>query len=155
MLPIISRLSRTGFFYRKGDLPCKLNWKNIKHDLNLIADPAKVADPETPADYHFVHGYCSYSPISIRMIERRIKDRTWAAINNVTNKDEPCFDKVLQMETPPGPTLLVFIGGVTRSEIAAIRFLNRSQPESRYLICGRIITGTSLLQSMRMLSPEQ
>lgn len=153
MLPLISRLKRCGLLYRKGESTPKFIWKSIRRDLNITAEENQDKDSEQNSDYHFVHSYCGYAPLSVRLLEKRMRDRSWTSINSMMDQEETSFNRKVGMEAEKGATLVVFVGGVTRSEVAAIRFLNSRHPESSYLICGSFITGSTLLQSMRMLSP--
>ncbi len=82
-----------------------------------------------PDDASYVFG--GFCPISIRLIEALVK-RGWNSIKEVIKRlpgeyDYPTNDKeIINPKSRPNFILVVFIGGITYAEIAAIRYLNRT-----------------------------
>lgn len=79
-------------------------------------------------------------------------------MNAVLDNDEPSYINRVGKKgdsTLPGATLVYFVGGITRTEIAALRFLNaKSNRQSPYLICSTgIVNGNTLLKTLQMLPP--
>ncbi len=91
----------------------------IKEDVNI----------NEPDDSAYVFG--GYCPITIRLIESFVK-RGWNSIREVLKRlpgeyEFPSSEKdVLNLKTRPNFVLLVYVGGITYAEIAAIRYLNRT-----------------------------
>jgi hypothetical protein len=115
-----------------------------------------------PNDTSYV--FNGYSPISIRLIEKAIT-QGWGSIQkdvlknynyeyNFPSDEKPIIDP--QLET--NVILLVFVGGITYSEIAAIRYLNNSPKYSKYkflIITTQVISGKSFFDSIKSDQLEQ
>ncbi|XXQ34981.1 Sec1 family [Plasmodiophora brassicae] len=159
MLPLLSRMQRCGLLGRSGTLKPPLNWKALRADLQLIDPRAnELRSDKVAHDIHFVHSYCGYAPLSVRLIEKRVADKSWSNVNAVLDNDEPSYINRVGKKgdsTLPGATLVYFVGGITRTEIAALRFLNaKSNRQSPYLICSTgIVNGSTLLKTLQMLPP--
>jgi len=122
----------------------KLNLINFNVDIN------------NPTDTSFVFG--GFSPISIRLIENALK-KGFAQIQkdilkNISNDFSFPSDET-QVINPVGDNnfiLLVFIGGITYSEIEAIRFLNKSEEFSKYkflIITTNVINAKSFFDEIK------
>ena len=122
----------------------KLNLINFNVDIN------------NPTDTSFVFG--GFSPISIRLIENALK-KGFAPIQkdilkNISNDFSFPSDET-QVINPVGDNnfiLLVFIGGITYSEIEAIRFLNKSEEFSKYkflIITTNVINAKSFFDEIK------
>jgi hypothetical protein len=122
----------------------KLNLINFNVDIN------------NPTDTSFVFG--GFSPISIRLIENALK-KGFAPIQkdilkNISNDFSFPSDET-QVINPVGDNnfiLLVFIGGITYSEIEAIRFLNKSAEFSKYkflIITTNVINAKSFFDEIK------
>ena len=91
----------------------------IKEDVNI----------NEPDDCAYVFG--GFCPITIRLIESFIK-KGWNPIRETLKRIPGEFEypnsekELLNLKTRPNFVLLVFIGGITYAEIAAIRYLNRT-----------------------------
>ena len=109
-----------------------------------------------PNDTSYVFG--GYSPISIRLIEKAINPG-WNAIQKdvLKNLGFEYFIPEDEKEVT-NPTfennyiLLVFIGGITYSEVAAIRYLNKCPKYSKYkflIVTTNVISGKSFFDSIK------
>jgi hypothetical protein len=128
-------------------------YQNIYKKLDLLNYNVDVHHPN---DTSYV--FNGFSPISIRLIERALKPG-WGAINKDILKNFPCeftFPDnempVINPEFDNNVILLVFIGGITYSEIAAIRYLNKSEQYSKYkflIITTHVINGKTFFDSIK------
>ena len=109
-----------------------------------------------PNDISYV--FSSFCPISIRLIEKALNPG-WGAIHKEILKNFPIDFNYPDDEKPitdpqneNNVILLVFIGGITYSEIAAIRFLNKSPAYSKYkflIITTNIICGKTFFEGIK------
>jgi len=118
----------------------------------------KDVDERSPNDIAYT--YSVYAPLSIRLLQCALKPN-WREL--MKQLPYTCFEE--HQTLPPGiqdqgksvgarnsVSLVFFIGGVTFSEISAIRFIN-SQPEGGNNIITattKLVNGDSLLQSTVM-----
>ena len=99
-----------------------------------------------------------FSPISIRLIETALK-KGFAPIRkdilkNICNDFSfpPNEDQVINPNGDNNFILLVFIGGITYSEIEAIRFLNKSEEFNKYkflIITTNVINAKSFFEEIK------
>ena len=128
-------------------------YQMLLEKLNLINFDVKVNNPN---DTSYVFG--GFSPISIRFIEKALKEG-WFNFQKELFKNLgieiyfPSDEK--QVMFPPKNInfiLLVYIGGITYSEIEAIRFLNTSPEFSKYkflIITTNIINGKTMFNEIK------
>ena len=130
--------------------------RTYKHDyvskkLELYTENSNCMEPNDAS--YVLGGYC---PITIRLIENVVK-KGWGNIKDVLGHlrgemEYPGDEKnVYNPKESMNVILLVFIGGITFSEIAAIRYLNKL--ESRYkfvILTTNIINCKKMLSSLRM-----
>lgn len=123
----------------------------IKTKLNLINDSVNTIEPDDTA--YVFGGFC---PISIRLIENVIKDG-WGSIKDVMTKIPGVTEypndesEILRPYNDRNIILLVFVGGVTYAEIAAIRYLN-NLPGTKYkfiIMTTSIINPKSFIDELR------
>ena len=109
-------------------------YKSIKKKLDLIKHDVNVYEPNDPS--YVFSGYC---PISIKLIQSIFK-KGWIGIKESLNKipgesfypdDE---SSIINPKYNSNIVLLVFIGGISYSEIACIRYLNKEFPKMRFII---------------------
>ncbi len=109
-------------------------YKRIKKKLDLIKHDVNVYEPNDPS--YVFSGYC---PISIKLIQSIFK-KGWIGIKESLNKipgesfypdDE---SSIINPKYNSNIVLLVFIGGISYSEIACIRYLNKEFPKMRFII---------------------
>ena len=101
--------------------------------LNLISENVNLMEPN---DISYVYG--GYSPISVKLIENCVKNG-WNNIKYLLNDlpGETLFpenEKEILNCKDKNFILLVFIGGITYSEIAAIRYLNKELKFIKFII---------------------
>ena len=121
--------------------------------LNLINFDVKINDPNDAS--YVLGGFC---PITIRFIEKAIKGG-WGMLqkdvlkNLGTEYDFPSDERqVIHPSKDVNYILLVYTGGITYSEIEAVRFLNKSPEYAKYkflIITTNIINGKSLFDEIR------
>ena len=118
-------------------------FEKISKKLNLTTDEINDLNPQ---DTSFAYnGYCS---IIVKLIEIGIK-KGWSEIKDILNilPGEYFFSKNENEIINPDEKkfiLLVFIGGITYGEIAAIRFLNENMQFHKF-----IILTTSIINSKK------
>ena len=126
-------------------------YKTYLDKLNLLNDEV---DNFHPNDSSYVFsGYC---PISIRFIEKAIKSG-WSTINKDILKNMVAFfpedeKPIINPESEVNYILLTFIGGITYSEIAAIRYLNTSPQFKNYkflIITTNVISGKNFFDGIK------
>ena len=129
----------------------------LKDKLNLINEKVNVHNPN---DTSYV--FNAFCPISIRLIEKLLKEG-WNSISDILTKipgptefpknNEPSVIKPSQNKNI---MLLVFVGGITFAEIAAIRFLNSHNPRYQFIIITTsIINPKSFINQLRFDRPKE
>ena len=126
-------------------------YNEINKKLKLINE---LVDLNEPTDSSYV--YSGYCPIFIRLIEKAF-EKGWNSIKDVLSKlpGEYHFPEdetqVIEKETKDKKyILLVFIGGITYGELAAIRFLNQNMENKRFIILtNSIINNKKIFNSIR------
>ena len=136
----------------KKDKSSKL-YKICKDNLGLLKLDTNIFYPD---DSSYV--FSCFCPISIRLIEKAINPG-WSAIQKDVLKNFPCkfiFPEDEKPITDPqidnNFILLVFIGGITYSEIAAIRYLNNCPKYKKYkflIITSNVISGNSFFDGIK------
>ena len=128
-------------------------YQTLLEKLNLINFNI---DANNPTDTSFVFG--GFAPISIRLVEQSLKK----GLNSIYKEYLKNFG--FEIIFPPDENavvnpvnnknfiLLVFTGGVTYSEIEAVRFLNKTEEFSKYkflIITTNIINAKSLFDEIK------
>ena len=136
---------------RKGE-NSKL-YKTCLDKLNLLNYNVDIIHPN---DTSYVFG--GYSPISIRLIEKAINPG-WNSLLKDVLKNFGCEyyfpedeSKIINPIFEQNYILLVFIGGITYSEIAAIRYLNKSPDYKKYkflIITTNVISGKNFFDEIK------
>ena len=126
------------------------NYDKISQKLNLLIEEINEFSPD---DASFA--YSGYCPISVRLIEKGIKNG-WSNIKDVFDAlpGEYYFSKDEKEIMNPNEKkfiLLVYIGGITFGEIAAIRFLNETMQFHKFIILTTsIINSKKIFDSLSM-----
>ena len=125
---------------------CLDKLKLLNFDVNIY----------NPNDTSYV--FSSFCPISIRLIEKAFC-AGWGAIQKDILKNfqmefiYPDDEKpIIDTHVENNVILLVFIGGITYSEIAAIRYLNKSPSYSKYkflIITTNVICGKTFFEGIK------
>ena len=109
-------------------------YKVLIKKLELINKSVNVYEPND-SSYVF-NGYC---PISIRIIEN-VFQKGWFYIKEILNKipGETFYpekeNNIFEPKYERNVVMLVFVGGITYSEIGCIRYLNKKFPKYRFVI---------------------
>ena len=133
-------------------------FKHARKPLRLWNSNVNEKDPD---DISYV--YSGYAPLSIRLVEtadqwdemasllafvgphfRYYQEHNYFANHLGSRQDSPSFLSQLRATTM---TLVFFIGGVTSTEISALRYLSRKTGHSFIVATTQVITGDSLLSS--------
>ena len=120
-------------------------YKLLKKKLELINHEVNVYEPNDPS--YVFGGYC---PLSVKIIENIFK-KGWNGIKEYLNKinGEMFYPEdeslIINPKYNSNIVLLVFIGGISYSEIACIRYLNKEFPKIRF-----IILSTCIINSQRI-----
>jgi hypothetical protein len=126
----------------------------------ILLDKLKILNIDVniyqPNDTSYV--FSGFSPISIKLIEKAMNPG-WGAIYKDVLKNYGCefiFPEnekpITDPQTENNVILLVFIGGITYSEIAAIRYLNNSEKYQKrkfLILTTHVISGKSFFDSIR------
>ena len=120
-------------------------YKLLNKKLELINHEVNVYEPNDPS--YVFGGYC---PLSVKIIENIFK-KGWNGIKEYLNKinGEMFYPEdeslIINPKYNSNIVLLVFIGGISYSEIACIRYLNKEFPKIRF-----IILSTCIINSQRI-----
>lgn len=144
---LFQNLEKLKIIKRKPD---KKIYKSILNKLNLINLTVNVHNPN---DTSYVFG--GFCPISIRLIEMLLREG-WKAnkdfLNNIPGTVEfpDNESSVLYPSKDNNIILLVFVGGITFSEIAAIRYINSHNEKYKFIIITTsIINPKSFINQLR------
>jgi len=114
---------------------------------------------KNPTDYSYV--YNGYSPLSVKIVDYLMTEKGFsnleAKMKYVTPKikyphnEHELFERKGSFFSGRKKIILVFyIGGVTYSEISAIRFLNKTHPDKLFIVATtQIINYKKCLQQIR------
>ena len=126
----------------------KYLYYNTNKGLNLINDNVNVLKPNDPS-----YSYGGYCPITVKLIEKAIKVG-WNDIKYVLNELPgeyyyPNDEKEILNPKSKSFILLVFVGGITYGEIAALRYLNSINQKIKFIIMTtHIITNKRFFESV-------
>ena len=124
-------------------------------NLNLIYENVDLMKEDDIS-----YSYRGYSPITVKLIEKAVKGG-WEKITNALDDlpGETYFpDNEKRIVNPVGKNfiLLVFIGGITYSEIASIRCLNNQLKNIKFIILTtHIVTTNRFFQSISTFNLEE
>ncbi|KAM3244546.1 hypothetical protein ACQJBY_056087 [Aegilops geniculata] len=167
-MPLLYNLEKAGLVKRQES---RTNWPVISRALQLIVD---IKDPENPDDIAYI--FAGYAPLSIRLVQHAVRSG-WRSIEELLKLlPGPHMDlkrgvsTISSSELLPGSgsqqstdrvghrslVLVVFIGGVTSAEIAALRFLSAQEGMGYDFLVAttKVITGNTLLRPIIASSKE-
>ncbi|XP_071934851.1 vacuolar protein-sorting-associated protein 33 homolog isoform X2 [Coffea arabica] len=156
----LNNLEKAGLF-RKQET--KGNWITIKRALHLVVEDTDTANPN---DISYV--FSGYAPLSIRLVQHAIRSG-WRPLEDVLkllpgphtetkrsgyvggsydNLSSSVLNLAKVGDGRRSLVLVVFVGGVTFAEIAALRFLSSQEGMAYDLIIGttKIINGQTLIE---------
>ena len=132
-------------------------YKFLLKKLELINKNVNVYEPND-SSYVF-NGFC---PITIRLIENIFK-KGWFSIKEILNKipGETFYPEkeinILNPKYERNVIMLVFVGGITYSEIGCIRYLNKKFPKYRFVILTTFVINSKRIfdnLSLNLLSKD-
>ncbi|PKA62742.1 Vacuolar protein sorting-associated protein 33 like [Apostasia shenzhenica] len=162
-MPTLYNLEKAGLVKRQES---KSNWLMISKALQLIPSESEAANPN---DISYI--FSGYAPLSIRLVQHAIRSG-WRSIEEILKllpgphldlkrggstsgsaiDRVPSFQSNLDRVTDGhrALVLVVFVGGVTFAEIAALRFLSSQDGMGYDFIIGttKIINGNTVLESI-------
>ncbi|KYQ94306.1 Sec1-like family protein [Tieghemostelium lacteum] len=148
----LHNMEKLGLLHKPDAKP---TYPQIKKELGLIVEEINEQNPNDIA-----YTYSGYAPMSIRIIQNAIKPGGWKSIEDLLKlMPGPTFEEIQPL--PQGATtnvkserkpitLVYFIGGVTFSEISALRFLSRQDQANRdfIILTTKLINGESMIDSL-------
>ena len=127
-----------------------LFYNELNKKLKLINDSVDLNNPNDTS-YSF-SGYC---PIFIRLLEKAFA-KGWINIKDILLKLSSDFDfpqddsQIFENKNEKKFILLVFIGGLTYGELAAIRFMNKIYNDKKFIVVtSNMINNRKLMNSLR------
>jgi hypothetical protein len=169
---ILNNLEKAGVFKRREWMDSASGYNTVRKNMILINGEV---DPVDPDDASYVSS--GYAPLSVRLLQTAVKG--WKGRDETLKElpgrlvdivqSHPPQDFSVAIKSPPSeslgalaqsildssvkikPTLLmVYVGGVTYMEIAALRFLSRraSFPYHIVIITTSVMNGSKLLRSL-------
>uniref|UniRef100_A0A8C5M3K2 VPS33B late endosome and lysosome associated n=1 Tax=Leptobrachium leishanense TaxID=445787 RepID=A0A8C5M3K2_9ANUR len=135
-----------------SSLAKKSHFRGISKKLGLIPRIDGEYDLKTPRDMAYVFSG-AYIPLSCKVIEQVLQRKSWMGLEEVTrllNGNE--FSVQLSDNTANSDSqrtiLIVFLGGCTFSEIAALRFLGKEKGYKFIFLTTSIMNSTRMLESL-------
>ncbi len=160
-----ARLQEVGVLFEKEDRS-RSAFATSRGPMRLLVDDASKIDAENPDDTHFA--YAGYAPWSCRMVEEacstgwrtRLEDRVPTiyvrqalqddgSAHDVVAKDIPVRNQSKTTTETPRNVFIMFIGGVTSAEIAALRFIAGRDGLRIMVGTTGITNGTNLVNTLR------
>jgi len=154
-LAALNNLEKLGLFNKQSVRTPP--FATLRKALNLVVQDI---NEQNPTDISYV--YSGYAPLSVRLVQWAT--RGGSGWRELAKTGLPLFEDVQHVPgadapRPPGRNqviLLCFIGGITFTEISAIRFLNQIMPGYDFVICTtKVINGSSLLYDTVLASIEE
>ncbi|KAK5834677.1 vacuolar protein-sorting-associated protein 33 homolog [Gossypium arboreum] len=158
----LNNLEKAGLLKKQES---KSNWLTVKRALQLVVEDTDTANPN---DIAYV--FSGYAPLSIRLVQHAVRSG-WRAMEEIlkllpgphTETKRLGFASSPSFATLQGASngldkiadgrrclvLVVFVGGVTFAEIAALRFLSAQEGMAYDLIIGttKMVNGHSLVET--------
>ncbi|KAJ5073657.1 vacuolar protein sorting-associated protein 33a [Anaeramoeba ignava] len=155
----LEKLAKLGMFQKRQTKgKGKMNFVQMKKILNLI-------DPNFDENKGISSVYSGYTPITARLIQKSIKSDGWKEIEEVLKQlTDGVYGEIAQQnaksQNAPSENVVVqsdkkmvcfvfFVGGVTYSEISALRLLSQMEDSKYDFVVGttQMINGKSLIES--------
>jgi hypothetical protein len=135
----------------------KSGFSTVKKAFNLLVEGEKVEEDIS-------YAYSGYAPLSVRLVQQLTQPGGAAKVEEAlrylpgpTFEEKQEFASGLKQKDTAEPsrnptTLVFFIGGVTYSEVSALRFLSKSEGRNYVAAGTSMVNGNTLIQSCsRML----
>ena len=110
-------------------------YSDANKKLQLIFDNVDINDPNDIS-----YTYNGYAPMFIRLVEKALSTGGWNAIKDLLRKipgdtNFPSDETdIFTASVDKQFILLVFIGGITYGELAAIRLLNKKNRNKKFIV---------------------
>ncbi|XP_010557601.1 PREDICTED: vacuolar protein-sorting-associated protein 33 homolog isoform X2 [Tarenaya hassleriana] len=155
----LNNLEKAGLFKKQE---FKSNWQTVKRSLQLVVEDTDTANPN---DISYV--FSGYAPLSIRLVQQAIRSG-WRPVEEILKLLPGPHLETKRSGIPSSPSvdslhgasngvadgrrslvLVVFIGGVTFAEIAALRYLSSQEGMAYDLIVAttKIVNGSTLIET--------
>ncbi|CAL5035573.1 unnamed protein product [Urochloa decumbens] len=158
---LLYNLEKAGLFKKQES---RSNWVGITRALQLIVD---VNDTASPSDISYI--FSGYAPLSIRLVQHAVRSG-WRSIEELLKllpgphldlkRGGLTIDSSLEVHPGSGAqqsidrvghrslVLVVFIGGVTFAEIAALRFLSAQEGMGYDFLVAttKVVNGNTILK---------
>ncbi|XP_067945152.1 vacuolar protein sorting-associated protein 33B-like isoform X2 [Watersipora subatra] len=147
----------------KINLPKKSSFQMLSKNLQLIRKPGKEDDLRNPTDMAYVFSG-AYTPLSCRLVELILQKRGFSGLEDSiklttntyyqsTRAQSARGSKIQEMNTSGASkdqtVLVFFLGGVTYSEIAALRFLGQTTGNRFLILTTNILTGNRFISQLK------
>ncbi|KAL6851719.1 hypothetical protein ACP4OV_020283 [Aristida adscensionis] len=168
-MPLLYNLEKAGLLKRQES---RSNWVGITRALQLIVD---VNDTANPTDISYI--FSGYAPLSIRLVQHAVRSG-WRSIEELLKllpgphldlkRGGSAINSSLEVHPGSGAqqiidrvghrslVLVVFIGGVTFAEIAALRFLSAQEGMGYDFLVAttKVVNGNTILRPIIANSKE-
>jgi hypothetical protein len=146
ILPIIQNLSKSGIL-RFSDSP-GVNWGKIREDFKLFIDTNLN---ENKNEIELSEPFSGYIPLSIRLIQ---KSDNWKNLSNSLNLIKgPAIEISQEIPVPSvhgnRVTLVVFVGGITRGEIACLKKIEKNENKKFLILTTNLLNYNNFLNSLK------
>jgi hypothetical protein len=132
----------------------KPNYQLVRNRLHLLN--VEGLDIASPNDIAYV--YSGYAPLSVRLVQHAVRPGGWRQIEDSLRAlpGVQAFEESQSLppglvapssDTPP-VTLVFFIGGITFTEIAALRLLSTQTHRDFLIASTKLINGDTLVDSI-------
>lgn len=125
--------------FMKKNSRYKYNWTRIMREFLIINEETQL---KNPIDYSYV--YNGYSPLSVKIIDYCMSEKGFynmdSKLKYVTTKmkyphnEKELFERKSTSSGRKKVILVFYVGGITFSEISAIRFLNKLHPDKLFVV---------------------
>jgi len=134
------------------------NFSGLRKSLHLIVEDI---DENNPTDVAYV--YSGYAPLSVRLIQCALKPGGWRnredilklvpgpTVEEVQTLPQGVYDAEARSSATRKPvTLVFFIGGLTFTELSALRWVSQQEGQDRDIVVAttKLINGNSVLSSI-------
>ncbi|XP_041371533.1 vacuolar protein sorting-associated protein 33B-like [Gigantopelta aegis] len=138
------------------------NFMSLSKKLSLVPKSADEVNLKSPNDMSYVFSG-AYTPLSCKLVEQVLTREGFAGLDDVTKHIPGGTFANVEVKRPPiskgrinapmkpalKTVLVYFLGGCTFSEIAALRYLARTEAGWKIIIATTaIVTGNSLIESV-------
>ncbi|EQC29850.1 hypothetical protein SDRG_12396 [Saprolegnia diclina VS20] len=135
VLPLLSSLSASLQWLVPRGGHANWKWSKLRKSMDLLKGSA-IEDVLQPRDIWGMFPTIGYAPLSVRRVQVASGMHQVSALPLPTGTPKP---------GPPQRVLVYYLGGVAYAELAAYRFLNRSQTQFEFVVATTSICNTTRL----------